>query len=89
MNRRKKQKTLLEKALMGSAVVLSAYVVKTGVDTAYEKLTGSTAPRNPKEPEVSWRRALLWSATTGALLGVAKAAMRPKIDSGVKKLLSD
>ncbi len=79
----------LEKALMGGAVILSAYIMKMGIDAAYEKVIGSTAPRNPKEENVTWRRALLWSAATGALLGAAKVALRPKIDSGVKKLLSD
>ncbi len=79
----------LEKALMGGAVILSAYIMKMGIDAAYEKVTGSTAPRNPVEDNVTWCRALLWSATTGALLGAAKVALRPKIDSGMKKLLSD
>ena len=79
----------LEKALMGGAVILSAYFMKMGIDAAYEKVIGSTAPRNPKEENVTWRRALLWSAATGALLGAAKVALRPKIDSGVRKLLSD
>lgn len=78
----------LEKVLMGGAVILSAYIMKIGMDAAYEKVIGSTAPRNPKEENVTWRRAMLWSAATGALLGAAKVALRPKIDSGVKKLLS-
>ena len=79
----------LQKALMSGAVILSAYVMKMGIDAVYEKVVGNTAPRNPKEEDATWRSALLWSAATGALLGAAKVALRPKIDRGVRKLLSD
>ncbi len=79
----------LEKTLMSGAVILSAYVMKMGIDAVYERVVGSTAPRNPNEENVTWCSALLWSAATGALLGAAKVALRPKIDRGVKKLLSN
>lgn len=74
---------------MGGAVILSVYIMKMGIDAVYEKVIGSTAPRNPEAEDVTWRRAFIWSAATGAILGVAKVALRPKIDRGVKKLLSD
>ena len=79
----------LEKAIMSGTVILSAYIMKMGIDAAYEKITGDKPPHNPAQKGISWQRALIWSAATGVLLGVAKAALRPKIDRGVQRLLSD
>jgi hypothetical protein len=43
-------------------------------------------PDNPASPDVRWRDALLWAATTGFVVGVGRVVARRGAAAGWKKL---
>lgn len=43
---------------------------------SYEFITHREAPRNPANPEVPWKDALIWAAVTGVIGGVARITAR-------------
>ncbi len=78
----------LRNILIGATVIGSAILLKKGINTAYERATGNVPPTSPNST-ASWRKVLLWSAATGAVLGVTKTLIQSKAEQGAQKLLSD
>ncbi|WP_169735501.1 DUF4235 domain-containing protein [Halomonas halodenitrificans] len=70
-----KQDTLW--SLVGSAAAVAASMMaRKAADKAYRHEVGETPPEDPDEPDVEWRQALLWGASTGVLVGVARVVGR-------------
>lgn len=76
----------LRSALIGAIVICSAILLKKGINNAYEQVAGEKPPSQPTAA-TSWRKALFWSAATGALIGVAKTLVRDQAEKGTDRLI--
>ena len=56
------------------AAVFVTMIVRKAVNTAYERATGRPAPL-PRDPNVSWGRAIAWTAVITATAAVAEVAV--------------
>ena len=70
----------LPSALMvGAGLILPALAsraARTVAGKGYERIARRPPPRNPADPSVAWKEALVWSLTAGMLGGVARLAAR-------------
>lgn len=67
--------------LAGSAGALAAAIIASRLfDEGWRHFDGEP-PRNPEVPDVSWKRALLWGALTGTVVGMARVGGR-RVASG-------
>lgn len=78
-----------KRLLLGTAVVLGASLLKIGLDSAYEQVTGGKAPKSPRTAGVGWGRALLWSAAAGAVIGAAKVVLRSTAEHQLQRRSDD
>lgn len=62
-------------AALGAAV-LSATVMRKLLTVGWEAVVHAEPPKNPADPSTDLREALVWSAATGAAVGVARMAAR-------------
>lgn len=79
-----KQDTLWTLA-SSAAAVAAGVMARKGAARAYQHQLGKAPPANPAEPEVSWRQALLWGASTGILMGVARVVGRRAGSEAVRR----
>lgn len=56
------------------AAIVGTMVVRKMVNSAYERATGRPAPL-PRDPRVSWTRAILWTALITTTAAVAEVAI--------------
>ena len=75
------EKTLWTLVGTGAAVIAAA-LTRQALDQTWQWSTGDEAPRNPADSDVSWRQALLFTALTGAVMGVARMSARRGATSG-------
>ena len=83
MRRREQTSLHLLTAVAGLGAALA---VRSALDRGYQRKTGRSPPKNPADPTVPWRSALLWSVSVGALVGVAKTAARKGATAGWQRL---
>jgi hypothetical protein len=63
-------------SLVSSGLAITAGVAaRNGARKAYERKIGKP-PLDPYDPDVKWRHALVWGATTGMMVGVARIVGR-------------
>ncbi len=73
--------------LMHAAVVLGAGTLFTAaLRWVWENSTHRKAPTNPSLEGVGWREAIVWSALSGALVGMIKVAVRRGSDKAKARL---
>ena len=56
------------------ATLAATWLVRKAMDTAYQQATGHTPPR-ANDPAVTMRRALMWAATTAAVIAVTEVVI--------------
>lgn len=76
----------LPQLLTGVAGLGAALAVRAALSKGYERKMGRAPPKNPADPAVPWRSALLWSVGVGALVGVAKTAARRGATAGLQRV---
>ncbi len=59
----------------GSAIAAAMLVRKT-LKTSYEVVKHQPPPKNPYSPAIGWREAIVWTAATGAAMGVGRLLAR-------------
>lgn len=52
--------------------LVAARAARGMVGRGYETITGEEAPRNPADPSVGWKEAVIFTAATGVVGGIAK-----------------
>ena len=82
-----KKHVYLRRALGTGSIMLSAHLVRRGIEIIYSSVRGSHPPKNPHSKEATWPTALIWAAATGATIGAIKTILRPHIVKAVDKLL--
>lgn len=58
--------------LINGSAMLGGYLLKRSIDLAYEKCSGSRAPKQLGQPQVSWGKVLAYTAMTSALASILK-----------------
>lgn len=56
------------------ATLAATWLVRKAMDTAYERTTGHTPPR-ASDPGVTTRQALMWAATTAAVIAITEVVI--------------
>ncbi len=59
-------------ALKGTAVVLATMAVEKGLQVGWQAVTGKKPPAVPENPHSTWRKPLVWSMVSGALVGASR-----------------
>jgi hypothetical protein len=55
---------------------LAAVAARKIAGRGYHFVTRAEAPKNPADPGVGWREAILWTLLSGAIGGLARLAVR-------------
>lgn len=66
-------------ALIGLGFLLPALAARATRSLAgrgYKLITHRDAPKNPANPEVEWKEALIWAAISGVIGGMSRLAAR-------------
>ncbi|WP_227367458.1 DUF4235 domain-containing protein [Halomonas sp. M20] len=72
-------------SLVSSGLAITAGVAaRNGARKAYERKIGKP-PLDPYDPDVQWRHALLWGATTGVMVGMARIIGRRAGSEAVRR----
>ena len=75
-------------SLISTGMAISAGVAaRNGARKAYERKIGKP-PLDPYDPDVRWRHALVWGATTGVMVGVARIVGRRAGSEAVRRARS-
>lgn len=77
----KNQYDMLTKA----STIVGAIGTRTLVKKAWKAITKKEPPQNPDSPDVLWKEALLWGASTGLAVGVIKIVARRLTAASWKK----
>lgn len=56
--------------------MLAARAARTLVGGGYRLITNEDPPKNPANPEVGWKDALIWAAVSGVVGGMSRLAAR-------------
>ena len=56
----------------GSAAIVAGFTTRMALNKSWRKIKGFEPPENPDSSEVSWSDALLWTALTGAAVGISQ-----------------
>lgn len=65
--------------LIGLGILLpmiAARAARTAAGGGYKLITKKSPPKNPANPDVEWKEALLWAAVTGLVGGVSRLTAR-------------
>jgi hypothetical protein len=71
------------------AAALASYAVKKGLEQAWRAAMHEDPPLEPADPRVPWRDAIIWTAASGALLGVGQLLARRATEAGWHRLTGD
>ncbi len=58
--------------------MLAARAARTAVGGGYKLITQNDPPKNPANPEVAWKDALIWAAISGLVGGMSRLS-RPSL----------
>ncbi len=82
-----KSKEYLQTALIAGATMIAAFLARKTVEKAWEKITKNEAPKNPADPNINWKEAMVWTLITGAVAGATRVLVRFGMKEGTDKLL--
>ncbi len=77
----------LRRVLISGAVMLTGLALRKSLEIIYKRASGCNPPKNPYHKDAGWFRAIMWSISTGAVLGAAKTILRPSIRNSIDKLM--
>jgi hypothetical protein len=66
----------------GGAAVAGAIAARKVLRLGWRIFVQTDPPDNPADPTVSWQEALVWTALTGAVVGVARLLAQRAASSG-------
>lgn len=77
----------IKKILVTGAALIGAMAIRKLMEKSWVNITREDPPKNPKDREVSWKKAIIWAVSTGAIVGLTKLVMRRNVSVGVEKWL--
>lgn len=84
---KKSNKEYLQTALIAGATMLGAFLARKTVEKTWERITKNEAPKNPADPNITWKEAMAWTLITGAVAGATRVLVRFGMKEGTDKLL--
>lgn len=63
-------------AMSAVAAVVAGLAARKMVKAAWQKKYHEEPPENPANRDTAWREALMWSAATGAVIGITRMVAR-------------
>ncbi|MEX2513287.1 MAG: DUF4235 domain-containing protein [Cyclobacteriaceae bacterium] len=84
---KKSNKEYLQTAMITGATMLGAFLARKMVEKTWEKVTHGEAPKNPADPDITWKAALAWTLVTGVVVGATRVLVRYSMKEGTDKLL--
>ena len=84
---RSKTDIYLRRLLISGTVMATGLVLRKSLEIIYKRASGCNPPKNPNHKDTGWFRAIMWSISTGAVLGAAKTILRPPIRNSVDRLM--
>lgn len=72
---------MTESALAFAAAVGASILAREFLEAGWRTTLDRDPPKNPASSQVKWKEALLWGATSGAIVGLARIASR-RLSSG-------
>jgi hypothetical protein len=67
------------------STMLATIVARKAINTSWKLATGKKPPENPAHPDVSFGEAIVWSATSGMTVGLARMLASRKAASYYRK----
>ncbi len=81
-------KTEVKGILVKGLTVLAALAARKVLEKTWQATTKQTPPKNPDDFGVTWKDAIIWTVSTGVILGLTKLVVRRNASIGADKLLS-
>lgn len=78
-----------ESMLMTGAAIAAGVATRRACKTLWTKWRGSEPPVNPADSQVTWSDAIIWAASVGAAVGVARVLSRRSTTAAVRRFKSD
>ncbi len=66
----------IESVLAFAAAIGATFLARNALQAGWRRALDRDPPKNPASPDVDWKDALLWGATSGALVGMLRIASR-------------
>jgi len=80
------RQVLIRGLLINGGVMRASYFLRKKIEKGYTRISGQTAPKNPRRKDVSLGQTLLWAAGTGAVLGVVKTLLKTGLNEGIDRI---
>lgn len=64
----------------------AAIVTRRALMRVWEHQRGEAPPRNPDDPQVNWRDAIVWGALSGMLIGIARVGGRRAASGAMRRM---
>ena len=79
----------IKEIMVGGLTLLSAMAARKLLEKTWILFTKEDPPTNPEDRGVSWKEAILWTVSTGVILGLTKLVVRRNATHGAEKLLKN
>lgn len=73
------------KSVEMASTLLAARAVSAATSKAWTKRKATDPPVNPRQADVPWIQALLWSAAIGAIIGIARMLAKTAVEKSWEK----
>jgi hypothetical protein len=73
-------------AMSATAAIVAGIAARNLVKAAWQKKFDEEPPQNPADRATAWREALMWSAATGAVIGVTRMLARRGTAAGWERV---
>lgn len=78
-----------ESLMMTGAAVVAGVATRRACKALWTKWRGAEPPVNPADSQVTWSDAMIWAASVGAAVGVARVLSRRSTTAAVRRWKSD
>jgi hypothetical protein len=79
----------IKNTMVFGATLAGAFLARKIMEKTKVALTKKEPPKNPVDQDISWKDAIIWMVSTGAILGLVKLIVRRNVTIGAEKLLNN
>lgn len=78
----------IKNTIVVGLTLAGAFLARKIMEKTKVVITKKEPPKNPEDQDISWQDAIIWTASTGAILGLVKLVVRRNVTIGAEKLLN-